>query len=70
MNKSTLWYQKKRLEEKGTLRIYNNTKRHFVQPRIYQSKLKADSDAPKDQVRITWNNNNPSNSNNNVDSPH
>ena len=27
MNKSTLWYQKKRLEETGSLRIYNKTKR-------------------------------------------
>ncbi len=30
MNKSTLWYQKKRLEETGALRIYRNTRHHFV----------------------------------------
>jgi hypothetical protein len=30
MNKSTLWYQKKRLEETGTVRLYNKTKRYFV----------------------------------------
>lgn len=29
MNKSTLWYQKKRLLESGTPRVYNNTKHHF-----------------------------------------
>ena len=30
MNKSTLWYQKKRLGEKGSLRIYNKTKQYFL----------------------------------------
>ncbi len=30
MNKSTLWYQKRRLEQTGSLRVYNNTKRYFV----------------------------------------
>jgi CRISPR-associated protein Cas1 len=30
MNKSTLWYQKKRLEQTGTVRIYNNTKHYFA----------------------------------------
>lgn len=30
MNKSTLWYQKKRLEGTGTIRIYNNTKQYFA----------------------------------------
>jgi len=28
-NKSTLWYQKKRLNNTNSLRIYNNTKHHF-----------------------------------------
>ena len=30
MNKSTLWYQKRRLQETGSLRIYNKTKQFFV----------------------------------------
>jgi CRISPR-associated endonuclease Cas1 len=30
MNKSTLWAQKKRLQETGSLRVYNKTKTHFV----------------------------------------
>ena len=30
MNKSTLWYQKKRLLERGSIRIYNKTKHNFV----------------------------------------
>jgi len=30
MNKSTHWYQKKRLEQTGSLQIYNKTKHHFV----------------------------------------
>jgi len=30
MNKSTLWYQKKRLEETGSIRIYNKTRQYFV----------------------------------------
>jgi len=30
MNKSTLFYQRQRLRETGSLRIYNTTKRHFV----------------------------------------
>ena len=30
MNKSTLWYQKKRLEERGSIRIYNKSKRYFA----------------------------------------
>lgn len=30
MNKSTLWYQKKRLTEAGSLRIYNKSKGYFV----------------------------------------
>jgi hypothetical protein len=30
MNKSTLWYQKKRFEETGALRIYRTTRHHFV----------------------------------------
>ncbi len=30
MNKSTHWYQKKRLERSGSIRIYNITKHHFV----------------------------------------
>lgn len=29
MNKSTLWYQKKRLEQTGSIRIYNKTKQYF-----------------------------------------
>jgi CRISPR-associated protein Cas1 len=29
MNKSTLWYQRKRLKETGTVRLYNKTKRYF-----------------------------------------
>jgi CRISP-associated protein Cas1 len=31
MNKSTLWHQKKRLVENGSLRLYNITKHHFVE---------------------------------------
>ena len=34
MNKSTLWYQKKRLKESGSIRIYNNTKRFSLSRRI------------------------------------
>ena len=30
MNKSTHWYQRKRLEETGSVRIYNKTKHHFI----------------------------------------
>ena len=30
MNKSTLWYQKKRLEQTGSVYVYNRTKHHFV----------------------------------------
>lgn len=30
MNKSTLWYQKKRLQETGSVRIYNKTKQYFA----------------------------------------
>lgn len=30
MNESTLWCQKKRLERSGSIRIYNNTKHHFI----------------------------------------
>ncbi len=30
MNKSTLWYQKKRLSERGSIRIYNKTKQYYV----------------------------------------
>jgi CRISP-associated protein Cas1 len=30
LNKSTLWYQKRRLEETGSLRIYNKTRHHFI----------------------------------------
>lgn len=30
MNKSTVWYQRKRLQETGTLRIYNKTKQNFL----------------------------------------
>ncbi|MDG6912918.1 MAG: CRISPR-associated endonuclease Cas1 [Nitrososphaerota archaeon] len=29
MNKSTLWYQRKRLRETGSVRLYNRTKQHF-----------------------------------------
>jgi CRISP-associated protein Cas1 len=29
MNKSSLWYQKKRLSERGTIRLYNSSKWHF-----------------------------------------
>lgn len=29
MNKSTLWYQKKRLSDRGTIRLYNPSKWHF-----------------------------------------
>jgi CRISP-associated protein Cas1 len=29
MNKSTLWYMKKRIERTGSIRIYNKTKHHF-----------------------------------------
>lgn len=31
MNTSTLWYQKKRLQESGSLRVYNTTKHYFSQ---------------------------------------
>lgn len=30
MNKLTLWYQKKRLGETGSIGIYRNTRHHFV----------------------------------------
>jgi len=30
MNKSTLWYQRKRLEETGSIRLYGKTKRYFA----------------------------------------
>ena len=30
MNKSTLWYMKKRLERTGSIRLYNKTKPHFL----------------------------------------
>ena len=30
MNKSTLWYQKKRLSERGSIRIYNKTKQYYA----------------------------------------
>lgn len=30
MNKSTLWYQKKRLLQNGSLRVYNKSKQYFV----------------------------------------
>ena len=30
MNKSTLWYMKKRLERTGSVRLYNKTKPHFL----------------------------------------
>jgi CRISP-associated protein Cas1 len=30
MNKSTLWYQRKRLNETGTVRLYNKTKQYFA----------------------------------------
>lgn len=30
INRSTLWYQKKRLEQNGTVRMYSKTKKHFV----------------------------------------
>jgi hypothetical protein len=30
MNKSTLWYQKQRLKETGSIRIYNKTREYFV----------------------------------------
>jgi len=30
MNKSTLWYQKKRLQQTGSLRVYNKTKHYLV----------------------------------------
>ena len=33
MNKSTLWYQRKHLRETGSVRLYNKTKRYFVQGR-------------------------------------
>jgi hypothetical protein len=29
MNKSTLWYQKKMLRERGSIRLYNISKYHF-----------------------------------------
>jgi hypothetical protein len=29
MNKSTLWYMKKRLERNGSIRLYGKTKHHF-----------------------------------------
>jgi CRISP-associated protein Cas1 len=30
MNKSTLWYQRKRLRETGSVRLYSKTRRYFV----------------------------------------
>ena len=30
MNKSTLWYPKRRFEEKDSVRIYNKTKQYFL----------------------------------------
>ena len=30
MNKSSHWYQRKMLKERGSLRLYNNTKHYFV----------------------------------------
>jgi hypothetical protein len=30
MNKSTLWYQKKRLKETGSVMLYNKTKEYFI----------------------------------------
>lgn len=30
MNKSTLWYQRKRLKETGSVRLYNKTRPHFA----------------------------------------
>lgn len=30
MNKSTLWYQRKRLGETGSICIYNNTRQYFA----------------------------------------
>jgi CRISP-associated protein Cas1 len=30
MNKSTLWYQRRRLRETGSIRLYNKTKQHFA----------------------------------------
>ena len=30
MNKSTLWYQRKLLKERGSLRLYNKTKQYYV----------------------------------------
>ena len=30
MNKSSLWYMKKRLEQTGSIRVYNKSKQHFV----------------------------------------
>jgi CRISPR-associated protein Cas1 len=30
MNKSTLWYQKRRLKETGSVRLYDKTRRHFT----------------------------------------
>ena len=30
MNKSTLWYQKRRLEQTGSIRIYNKAKQYLV----------------------------------------
>jgi hypothetical protein len=30
MNKSTLWYMRKRLERTGSVRLYSKTKPHFL----------------------------------------
>ena len=30
MNKSSLWYQRKKLEQSGTVRLYNKSKHHFI----------------------------------------